>query len=93
MGIQPIRFQGSIVISQSDFDNVENGSEGALGHEDFAQWGFKHLRTQVIRFVQVCKGKEYSLDCREGHMKKKLVCVCLCQGQKSKVKGYFNEKF
>ncbi len=24
-----------------------------------------------------------SLDCREGHMKKNSLCVCLCQGQRS----------
>ena len=48
--IQPIRFRGSIAISQSEFSNVENRSEGVFRHGDFTQWGFKPRRIQPIRF-------------------------------------------
>jgi hypothetical protein len=50
LGIQPIRFQGSLRISQSDFSIVENRSDDVLRHGDFTQWGFKHQGIQPIRF-------------------------------------------
>ena len=48
-GIQPIRSQGSIAISQSDFEYVGNRSETVFRHGDFAQWGFEHRGIQPIR--------------------------------------------
>ena len=33
----------------------------------------------IIRFMnRIYYGTAYSLDCREGHMKKKSLCVCVC---------------
>ena len=48
-----MRFQGSKAISQSDFDNVENRSQGVLRHGGISQMSSRHRRAQVIRFVQV----------------------------------------
>jgi hypothetical protein len=51
------------------------------GHNDDIQENNEYKTATNIFFLIFVKNHN-SLDCREGHMKKK-VCVCVCQGQRS----------
>ena len=47
----------------------------------------------TMRYDDTQLHEDNSLDCWEGHMKKTFVCVCLCQGQRSKFILIRNSEF
>ena len=76
-------------VSRNDTLNIENQFKKAIEEQNYLKYfikaytltnSFHHILNKHLALYLL----EYSLDCKEGHMKK-IVCVCVClhRGQKN----------